>query len=328
MKPISAALSAFEARGIDLALLSHVYSLPAGLLESPPLEKFAAACKKKLVELFGDVPAVITGVEQRQRFCTLPYAAVLAWLHSDNLKVHSESCVLFLLTAWVNSKEHPACNPYQLKQLAHSVRVGQLSPTYLHCVLPDLKWFQNNCSGEGRLVRALQLKSGHVGASCSSWAGPAAWVADKRKGTAMPASIGLEWNLGAGDIAALDVLPLSCCKIYSPGKAYLSGIFYELLVQKVAKAIGDPAVTLGVYLRVDFGSMRPVLEFWDPEGQPCLFRAELCASRRVWQQLHSVCTGPSVGAANFLGRSGATIAEVVAPYLDEGRLNLKAVIRA
>ena len=200
MEPILTALSAIEAKEIDLALLSHVYSLPAGLLESPPLQKIAATCKQKLVELFGDVPAVITDLVQRRQFSSLPYAAVLAWIQSDDLKVHSESCVLLLLSAWVNSKEHPACSTDQLKQLAHSVRVEHLSPTYLHCVLPDLKWFQKSCSGDAKFLRALLVKSGHDGAKCSPWAGPGAWVADKRKGTAMPASADLEWKLGAWDI--------------------------------------------------------------------------------------------------------------------------------
>ena len=86
--------------------MSHVYGLPAQLLEAPPLQKIAAACKLKLVELFGDVPSVITNLEQRQKFCALPYTAVLAWLQSDDLKVHSESCILLLLSAWVGSEEH------------------------------------------------------------------------------------------------------------------------------------------------------------------------------------------------------------------------------
>ena len=328
MEPILAALSAVEARGVDLALLSDVYSLPAGLLESPPLEKIAAACKLKLVELFGDVPAVIKDQEQRRQFCALPHAAVLAWLRSDDLKVHSESCVLFLLTAWVNGKERPAvCSPDQHKLLAHSVRVTHLSPTYLHCVLPGLKWFQKCCSGDARFVLTLQLKSGHVGASCLPWTGPAAWTADRRKGTAMPASIDLEWNLGAGDIVALDGGPLHLI-FFSPGKAYLDGVFYRLLAQKAANAEGDP-VTLAVYLLVDSEAMRFVLDFWDNATQPCLLRADLWAAGTVRYQLHSVSSVSSgLGIADILCRAGATIAEVVTPSLTEGRLNLKAAIMA
>ena len=326
MEPILAALSEGEANGIDLALLSAVYSLPAGLLESPPLENIVGACKLKLVELFGDVPSVITDLEQRRQFCALPYAAVLPWLRTDDLKVHSESCVLFLLTAWVNSKEHPACNPYQLKQLAHSVRVGRLSPTYLHCILPDLKWFQKSCSGDARFLRASFVKAGHDGASSPPDEGPAAWVADKRKGTAMPASVDLEWIFGAGDIEALD----GGSRLHStdsPDKAYLNGVIYKLSAQKYAKVEGDP-VTLGLYLEVDSGSMRSMLDFWDEEMQPCHYRHELWAagSRRI--RTHLVTASSGWGLNNLLGRSSATIAEVVAPSLNDGCLSLKAVIKA
>jgi hypothetical protein len=97
-----------------------------------------ATCQRRLVDLFGDVPSVITEQQWRQRFCTLPHAAVLAWLQADDLKVHSENCVVFLLSAWVKSEEHPPCSPQQLEKLAHNVRVQHLTPSYLHCVLPDL----------------------------------------------------------------------------------------------------------------------------------------------------------------------------------------------
>ena len=332
LKPILTALSAFKSRDIDLDLLTHVYSLPAGLLERPSLGEITAACRHELMVRFGDVPSVITDLEHRGDFCALPFAAVLEWLQSDDLKVHSESCVLFLLSAWVNSEEHPACSLHQQRQLAHTVRVGQLSPTYLNSVLPDLKWFQGSCSSEeGRLVRALQVRSGHAGASCSPWPGPAAWISDKRRRTVAQTSVCLEWSLGAGDIATIDSLPRGCV-LDSPGKAYSNGIFYELYVSKVAEAKGDPAVTLGFCLRVACGSMNHVLESWNPDEQPCLFRAELwvpsCTTVGTTRQLHNVCTGSGSGVTNLLGRSGATIAEVVAPFLKEGRLSLKAVIKA
>ena len=330
LKPVLTALSAIASRGIDLAFLSHVYSLPDGLLEMPSLQNIITSCKKKLLELFADVPSVIKDPEQRKHFCALPFAAVWAWLRFKNLKVHSESCVLFLLSAWVNNKEHPVCNPHQLKQLAHRVRVGQLSPTYLHSVLPDLKWFQEICSssGDGRFVRTLQVMSAQVGTSCLGWDGPAGWIADGRNGTAMPSSVSLEWNLGAEDIISIDESPLNCNKI-CPVKAYFDGIFYELLVKKVAKAKGDSAVTLGVFLRVASDSMSQVLNSWDPDGQPCVLRTELWASNKM-RELHGVLgqAGLGRGYSDLLDRSGATIAEVVTPFLNEGKLNLKAIIKA
>ena len=83
LKPILVALSDFKLKDIDPAFLSNVYSLPAGLLEMPSLQKFIATCKQKLLELFGDVPSIIKDPEQRQRFFGIPFAAVLAWLQSD-----------------------------------------------------------------------------------------------------------------------------------------------------------------------------------------------------------------------------------------------------
>ena len=328
MDPILAALeSAVGAKDIDLALLSDVFSLPAGLLESPPLEEVDASCKQKLLELFSDIPSVIADLEQRRQFCALPYAAVLAWLQSDDLKVHSESCVLFLLTAWVNSKEHPACRAHEKKQLAHGVRVKHLSPTYLHSVLPDLKWFQDTCSPkEVGLLRALLVQSGHAGSSCL-WSGPKTWSADERTGTAaMPAPTDIEWSLGAAEHVALDGGQLNG-NIFSPDKAYLNGVFYKLCAKKYAEAKGD-IVSLGVFLHVDSGEMRSVLNFWDPERQPCLFEAELWAGGSVRHWIRHVSTSSGIGFPDLLGRSGATIAEVVAPSLSEGHLSLKVVIKA
>ena len=279
------------------------------------------------MELFGDVPSIITDLEQQRQFYALPYAAVLAWLQSDDLKVHSESCVLFLLTAWVNSKEHPACSPDELKLLAHSLRVAHLSPTYLHYVLPDLKWFQENCSEDAIFLRASFVKSCHIDAPCSLLEGPAAWVADKRKGTAMPVSIDIEWHLVAADFLQLDEAPPRRNFFCPQAKAYLNGVFYTLVVQKFAKAEGGP-VTLAVFLHVDVDTMRSVMCFWDTKRQPCFFKAKLHAAGSVLSRLFNVVISSGLGTVNILRRSGATIAEVVAPSLTNGCLSLKAVIEA
>ena len=138
-----AALAAFEAKDIDLPLLSEVYNLPTRLLEVPCLHDMIAACAGRLMELFGHDPAVLENLEQQRLFCTLPHAAVLAWLQCDDHELYPESCVLLLLSAWVDSKEHSACSPDELKQLAHSVRAVHLvnakSFHYFHRALPDLK---------------------------------------------------------------------------------------------------------------------------------------------------------------------------------------------
>ena len=323
MEPVLAALSALQAKNIGVTLLSQVYSLPAQLSVAPLLQRLATACKQKLVELFGDVPAVIADLEQRRQFCALPHAAVLAWLRSDDLKVHSESCVLLLLTAWVRSDEHPVCSPRQLKHLAHSVRVEHLSATYLHGVLPDLKWFQESCSKELRFLRGMHLQKA-IDVDRTGWEGPAAWIAPKRKKTSMPASATVNWSLGSEELRQLNSSTTNL-NTTSPGSAYLNGIFYKLCAEREE---GEGGITLGMYLNVDEHEMEAMLGFWNGDDNPCLFKAELWVAGQLESKLNDVCHGSSFGCSDILKRSAATLAEVVAPSLVGGCLSLKAVIKA
>ena len=325
MEPILAALSAFQAKDVDVTLLSHMYSLPAQLTEASSLEKIAAACEQKLVELFGNVPAVITDLEKRRQFCTLPYAAVLAWLQSDDLEVHSESCVLLLLTAWVRSEEHPACSPYQLKLLAHSLRVENLSATYLHGVLPDLKWFQESCSEEARFLRGMHMQRA-IGGSHIDWEGPAVWIAQKRKETSMSASATVNWSLGPEELGQL-YTSAADLTIISPGNAYLNGVFYR---PSAARNGGETmgGMTFGMYLTVDDDEMEAMLGFWDSDDNPVLFKAELWVANQLEGEMNTVCHGLALGFTDVLGRSAATLAELIAPLLVGGCLSLKAVIKA
>ena len=321
MEPVLAALSAIQVKDIDIALLSHVYSLP----EAVSLQKIAAASRQRLVELFGDVPAVIMDLEQRRQFCTLPHAAVLAWLQFDNLKVHSESCVLLLLTAWVRSKDHPACSYDELTQLAHSVRVKHLSGTYLHGVLPDLKWFQRSCSKEVKFLRGMHVQKA-TGGNRIDWEGPAAWIAPKRKETSMPASAAVNWSLGPEELRQL-YTSATDLEIISPGSTYLNGVFYKLSAAgKGGEAKGG--MTFGVNLTVDEVEMEAMLGFWDCDNNPVLFKAELWVADRLEGEVNTVSHSLVYGFNDILGRSAATLAELVAPLLVGGYLSLKAVIKA
>lgn len=87
MAMILTALSAVKAEDLDLATLSAVYSLPAGLRAAPSLQHFLATCHSKRATLFRDVPAVIGDPTLLRHFCTLPHEEVFAWLQADNLKV-------------------------------------------------------------------------------------------------------------------------------------------------------------------------------------------------------------------------------------------------
>ena len=97
-----------------------VFELPESLLQSDALSRLRNTChgqigvisrtadpvqlQQLLVTIYGDVPAVITsGRCLLREFCCLPPTAVLVWAKADNLRVHSENCVVWLLSAWVKA---------------------------------------------------------------------------------------------------------------------------------------------------------------------------------------------------------------------------------
>ncbi len=84
MEAISGALS----EQLDEGMLSAVFGQPKALLESEPLRPLRESSAAKLMETFGDVPAIITSIELRNQFCSLPYEAVLTWLKVCDCDVH------------------------------------------------------------------------------------------------------------------------------------------------------------------------------------------------------------------------------------------------
>ena len=131
---------------MDLDMIMDVYRLPPAQRESQSLSALVQKCELGLVDTYGDVPSVIVDEEHRGRFCQLPHAALISWLKADNLRVHSESCVVYLLNSWVMANEDES-SPEELRQLALNIRVKQLSHTYLYSILPDLPWFKSCLDG-------------------------------------------------------------------------------------------------------------------------------------------------------------------------------------
>ncbi len=89
MEAIAGGLSALQPEQLDKRMLSAVFGLPTALYRSDHLESLREKCADKLVETFGDVPAVIKSDDLKEQFCALPYEAVLTWLKVRS----SEMCV-------------------------------------------------------------------------------------------------------------------------------------------------------------------------------------------------------------------------------------------
>ena len=231
----------------------------------------------------------------------------------------------------MNSKEHPARSPNQLIALALGVRLEHLSEEYLHHVLPNLEWFIESCCDEEAcdFLRILLLRKSRpdVGyGACSNWEGPPAWSSGKRKGTALPESATLFWDLEPQDILEMDTIANPMCDaLGSPQNTYINGVFVKLRAQRGG---ADAAVTLAVYLCPDVQAMQAALGSWDCSMHPLFYSGELWASTAMKSIGPEISSSPGQGFKDIFGRSAASIAEVVAPYLVDGRLSLKAVIKA
>ena len=243
--------------------------------------------------------------------------------------MHSESCVLFLLSAWANtSRERSACSAQQMEQLVLNVRVRHLSLTYLQCVLPDLKWFKAHCDGMEKFLRAVimrrTLPSASHGPSFGNWKGPPAWIANKRLQSQMPTTTTVTLDLEPEKIQRLDASASAHPAVRS-SVAFHNGVVFVLRACK-SNVRGGPRVQFALSLEVHTKYMATVLGFWG-EDQPIMVSAELWAGPRI--ATSKAYPGPRVVCAtdNALGgSSAATVAEEVAPFLVDGRLTFKAVI--
>ena len=103
----------------------------------PDNDHLQQLCTKALLHHFGDLLLVMRSEELRQTFMDLPLLAVLALLDSDDLATDGEDSVVAAVGCWVDYNEP---NAEEGKQLAHHLRLLQLTEDYLHTVVPTMPW--------------------------------------------------------------------------------------------------------------------------------------------------------------------------------------------
>lgn len=206
---LASALANAPKESIDLDLLHAVFHEQLSDARAlAPMTPFLKACSQRLQDLFGDVPAVIKDEQRRQTFCQLPPAAVTEWIKLDRLSVHSENCIVYLVSAWVEAQEEAgqACSPQHLEQLAREVRVVNLGPAYQNSILPSLAWFQGCKEWLPALqtIRRLRpvdrrecIQAAAIPKECK------AWLAEPRAIWAGSGSTTLSWHLDAAELQQL-----------------------------------------------------------------------------------------------------------------------------
>lgn len=220
---------------------------------------------------------------------------------------------------------------YPSYPLFPQVRVFHCGYAYLHHVLPDLAWF-SGCSD----FKCLAIFACYKGSGRTLEQVPAAdrqlpagqWTAAPRSVRANAKNPPLTWRINPSQLQQLD----DGKSLYSPTSAYVNGFMVTLNVERQAKDGGG--CTLGIYLNVDSAAMRSVP--WAASAVALVRlnavkvvgpkqNEKLVQGKRSWNALVGT---RGRGWPNFLGRSGASIAEVVAPYLREGHLHVEAELPA
>ncbi len=235
------------------------------------------------------------------------------------------------------------CTPEQLEELAHNVRVVQLSPSYLNAILPHLEWFRG-CSGMGDLPVLLQSRLCTLPIDHRDfWSGPPSWYMTLRSGG--PSSIvppnRLNLSIGMEDInvlaSGLDIQSES-------GSFYCNGLYLRLVAktskdeseeqQEEDNSLVNDKNTLGVYLFPDWRAMKPAFgHIWFDTRRKIIvcFKfetsdEELNQNVSEWSSVLIDIDG--LGNSDFLNRSSSTIEDVITPFLHDagGPLSVSATI--
>ncbi len=256
----------------------------------------------------------------------------------DALKVYSENCVVFLLTLWVRHEEssgetedsddatedsetepwiavNQRCTPEQLEELAHNVRVVNLSLSYLATILPDLEWFRG-CSGMAAIPTLLLHKASGM-KTLSSSPGPAAWRLQPRSGVLPQGSQPTKLSIAIG---AEEVKKLAAGKWIHGDAVYRNGFYFNCFAStKTVGAVPEEKKTLGRYVAAGAEEMEQALGIKWTNSQGVAVRCSLITQAfPQGRGLSATLVGRNGCGHYYLNRSCPTIEEVLAPFLANG----------
>ena len=310
---LGAALCAIDVEALgddDACLALHLTDRLDHVGALGPLQ---ARCVERLLRWCGDVPATIGDAARRARFCALPLAAVKAWVRSDDLVVHSENCVVFLVTAWMNA--HPECSAAEQAELARDLRMQGVSPMYKVCILPKLAWF-GHCLPMFERLNVCSL--GYVEPSEQPEL-PPAWWAPERTNSGIPTSLPIELEVGREQICSFE--------LYADGPLkYVNGAFMYVGIQYKKDGSGG----IEAIASLDDAPMEEVLGFSCHGAVGLLeYVMETSSSAGGWAILvlrkrSSFMVGLEYYGDDLALLPGTTLEERLADWIVDGKLSLRA----
>jgi hypothetical protein len=300
----------------------EVYSLPLSLRERPSFVPLSSCGNAALQRLFRVAPAVITDAARLHEFLRLPFAAVLAWASDDHLIAHTENCVAYVLSAWARGPVGANASADELEALASSVRVGELRPSYLSCVLPLQPWF-----GGTRAYSFLpSLRVYLASFATAGWCGPPAWIRGARMrvlNSPVERPGNMDWTISPQQLVQLGGAPSTC--IRSPS-LYINGAFVRLAAAHHA-VDGGGGVQLGVYVEVDVDAMRAALGELPEHAFVVAIRGTIEVRGTPALTINCVASRSFGYTSVFTRTTATTFVDLVAPYLEaDGTLLVKSTL--
>jgi len=318
----------------------------AGQGLQPTYTALQALCQQRLMQLFGgDVQAVIQDAARRTEFCQLSFTAVKLWASLDELRVDSENSVAVLLTLWWIAHWGTPGTPVpfkksgqvtmQQRKLTELVRMGQLSTSFLHGVLPQLPWFKAEPAKWNKfiLTQVLHTSRGQLLPAHTRSQLPTAWLSKARK--AAPPVLTVDWNLTATEIASLHTAAATGQALLDSPGLYWAGFSWHLRIllpsQKSPLWVGltvKPAPGMAGWLDLP----------WITEARFQIKAKEASTSQLSKSQAFKFCEGGALqpgscnGCPNFLGVPAAdkprTSSCPPATLLVDAKLQLQLALQA
>ena len=231
----------------DIPAINTVFSLPPGLHDVPAVAAAMGKATEALLQRLGDAEAVCgawydNASDLDKQLQQLSLASLLALIQSDKLTARSENSLLMMADAWVlNSPVGKSCGPTQLRHVAEAVRMGQLSATFFHGVVPRLSWVSlSDKEREGlsmyvayKALSRSEKVTAFVKCSADCPSGPSRWLDRSPRplpqGMSSPAPLVMKWELTRAELAGALSMPPPL-KITRVARSFFYGGFSLQLV--------------------------------------------------------------------------------------------------
>ncbi len=280
----------------------------------PAADAPAAVVKRLVVAAFGDVKVLMTCSRMRLLFEGIPIEALLTWAKSDDLIAESENVVFMVLDRWICARRP---GRKETDELARSLRVANLSPSFLLSVLPAASWLSTELRAQVNTIAIHKLMASTPQAPAVTPCGdsvPPMWTAAPRsgRGEAAPTPAGgwIVWDVTGEQLRSLDAA--GSTGVIASHTVHVNGTTMRLLLSSRPK--GDEAQvprsrTVAIHVEV----LHPDVM----THKLVFFLSGAISCGKVHKDVRNFTVAKSrVGFIDIFGKAAETAYDAALPHLD------------